>query len=145
MIRQLCIEKVDLITSNDFVSSNLEAFLACRLIPIDKCPGLRPIGVGEVLRRIAGKVVMSIIKGDVQESVGSLQVCAGQAGGCEAAIHAMRTIYENEETDAVLLIDAANAFNSINRAVMLQNINKICPIVYVYAYNCYLVHSRLFV
>jgi len=37
------------------------------------------------------------------------------AGGCEAAIHDMRTLYENEETDAVLLIDAANAFNSINR------------------------------
>ena len=34
----------------------LEAFIACRLIPLNKNPGLRPIGVGEVLRRIAGKV-----------------------------------------------------------------------------------------
>ena len=31
------------------------AFLACRLIPLNKNQGLRPIGVGEILRRIAGK------------------------------------------------------------------------------------------
>ena len=89
---------------------------------MDKNPGLRPIGVGEVLRRIAGKVVMTVIKTDVEETVGSLQACGGQSGGCEAAIHAMRTIYEEESTDAILLIDAANAFNSVNRAAMLQNI-----------------------
>ena len=30
----------------------LEAYSACRLIPLNKNPGIRPIGVGEVLRRI---------------------------------------------------------------------------------------------
>ena len=145
MIKILCTEKVDIFTANGHTNSNLEAFLACRLLPLDKCPGLRPIGVGEVLRRIAGKVVMSVIKGDVQKSVGSLQVCAGQAGGCEAAIHAMHTIFEESENDAVLLIDAANAFNSINRSTMLENIRRSCPIAYVYAFNCYATQARLFV
>ena len=53
VIKKLCIEK-------DF-SNTLEAFLSCRLIPLDKNPGLRPIGVGEVLRRIAGKVIVSAL------------------------------------------------------------------------------------
>ena len=39
--------------------------MACRLIPLDKKPGLRPIGVGEVLRRIAGKAVMMLFKNDI--------------------------------------------------------------------------------
>ena len=145
-IRKLCTEFVA-VTEDIYgcATSDIEAFLACRLIPLDKNPGLRPIGVGEVLRRIAGKVFMAVVKGDVQESVGSLQVCAGQAGGCEAAIHAMRSIYESDDSDCVLLIDAANAFNSMNRSAMLKNIERICPAAYIYAYNCYAAHARLFV
>ena len=108
-------------------------------------PGLRPIGVGEVLRRIAGKVVMSVVKGDVLESTGSLQLCVGQDGGCEAAVHAMRMIFEEVDTEAVLLVDAANAFNSMNRNVMLHNIKQLCPAIYMYSYNCYSTHARLFV
>ena len=89
---------------------------------------VRPIGVGEVRRRIAGKVV-SPLKEDVIQSVGSLQVCAGQDTGCESLIHAMRTIYEDQSAEKVLLIDASNAFNSINRNVFLYNVEVICPSV----------------
>ena len=74
-----------------------------------------PIGIGEVLRRIAGKVIMRVAKEDVINSVGSLQVCAGQNAGAKAAIHAMHDIYENNDTEAILLIDAENAFNIPSR------------------------------
>ena len=70
----------------------LGAFVACRLIPIDKCPGVRPIGVGEVPRRIIAKAFLRILKKDVEEAAGPLQLCAGQDGGCEAAVHAMKLI-----------------------------------------------------
>ena len=71
-------------------SASLEAFLACRLIPLDKNPGLRHIGIGEVLRDIAGKVVVTHLGTEIVTSVGSLQVCAGQEAGCESIIHAMQ-------------------------------------------------------
>ena len=73
VIKKIFIEKDQL--------SSLETFLACRLIPLDKNPGLRPIGVGEILRRIAGKVVVYVIREDIILSVGSLQVCAGHEAG----------------------------------------------------------------
>ena len=36
----------------------LAAFLTCRLFPLDKQPGVKPIRIGEVLRRVIGKIVM---------------------------------------------------------------------------------------
>ena len=42
MCRRLCTEYVD--------PSTINALMACRLIPLDKNPGVRPIGIGEVLR-----------------------------------------------------------------------------------------------
>ena len=48
-------------------------------------------------------------------------------------------------TNAVLFIDAENAFNSINRKVMLHNLKFICPIIATYKINCYPTPSRLFI
>ena len=60
-------------------------------------------------------------------SEGALQVCAGQQAGCEVAVHAVRMIYEDPSNEAVLLVDATNAFNTLNRNVALVNVNKKCP------------------
>ena len=134
--RKLCLEKLD--------ASSLEAFLACRLIPLDKNPGLRPIGVGEILRRIAGKVVVSYTRNDIIDSVGSLQVCAGHKDGCEALIHTMNNIFQDEKTEVALLVNAADAFNAVNAKVFLHNINIVCPSITTFVHNCYSRPSRLF-
>ena len=84
--RRLCTEFIDPL--------GIEAILANRLIPLDKGKGIvRPICVGEVIRRIMGKCVMHVKKPDVIDASGSLQVCAGHKSGSEAAIHAMRNIF----------------------------------------------------
>ena len=119
--------------------------MACRLIPLDKMPGVRPIGVGEVLRRIIGKVVMSVVRKDVLNATAYQQLCAGQESGCEVAIHAVREIFHQEETHGFIQIDASNAFNSINRKVLLHNINILCPEIATYVNNCYKTPARLFV
>ena len=114
----------------------LSAFVACRLIPLDKSPGVRPIGVGEVPRRIISKAILWILSSDIQDAAGPLQVCAGQVGGCEAAIHAMRLIFNEHDVEAALLIDAENAFNSVNRLAALHNIQVLCP-----PFSCVLINS----
>ena len=106
---------------------------------------MRPIRVGEVIRRICRKCVMNIAKRDVVEASGSLQLCAGQKSGSEAAIHDMHRIFEAHETDAVLLIEASNAFNALNRAAAVHNIRVLYPVVAVYAINTYRHSARLFI
>ena len=137
LCKRLCIEVQD--------NTSLEAFLACRLIPLDKNPGIRPIGIGEILRRIVGKTIVWSMKGEIIASVGALQTCAGHEAGCEALVHAMHQIFQDEEIEAVFMIDAENAFNSVNRNVFLHNIKVVCPQIATFVTNCYQRPSRLFV
>ena len=65
--------------------------------------------------------------------------------GSEAAIHAIYDVHQEDETEAVLLVDADNAFNSINRKAMLHNISITCPLITTFIANCYMEPARLFV
>ena len=79
----------------------LLAFLSCCLILLHKNLAPRPIGVCEVSRWVAGKVIVSVLKEDVIKYTGRLQVSARQEVGIEAAIHSMNMMYEDEHTDAI--------------------------------------------
>ena len=113
VVRHLASEQVD--------PAGLLPLLNNRLIPLDKNPGVRPVGIGEVLRRIIGKSLMTVLNSDITQAAGVSQVCAGHPSACEAAIHALRRVFASMGTDAVLLVDADNAFNRLNRAVALDN------------------------
>ena len=125
--------------------SCLGPYTACRLIPLNKNPGVRPIGVGEVLRRIVGKTIAWSLQEEIQHAAGPLQMSSGLKGGSEAAIHAMRKIFEDDTTDAVILVDASNAFNRLNRQAALHNIQYICPPLALTLINTYRNPARLFV
>ena len=84
LARKLRIETIYRNEENSDLSS-IEAYVACRLIPLAKNDGgVRPIGIGQILRRIVGKAI---------QRTGSLQLCAGHPAGCEAAVHAMSDLF----------------------------------------------------
>lgn len=60
-----------------------------------------------------------------------LHVCAGHIADAAASINGMSQIFAEEETDAILLIDARNAFNQLNRSVAMHNIQITCPLMSV--------------
>ena len=124
--------------------SILAPLLACRLVALDKNPGVRPIGVCEVARRIISKAILFVIKGDIQDSAGSRQLCGGQIAGIKAAVHSVRKLFENDTTEAILLVDASNAFNSLNRANALMNIRTVCPAFSTILINIYRESTELF-
>ena len=57
----------------------------------------------------------------------------------------MNMMYENENTDAGLLVDASNAFNSLNRQSFWRNISYLCLTIAIFIKNCYSILSRLFI
>ena len=52
--------------ANTVVSwSDIWALMACHLVALDKCPGVRPIEIVETLRRILGKAVALVTRYDI--------------------------------------------------------------------------------
>ena len=116
---------------------------SCRLIPLDKNPGVRPIGIGELLRRIIGRCIAKSVDAELRSIGGNDQLCIGQTAGIEYSIHSLRTEFEKDSCEALLLIDATNAFNNLNRATALESIRRICPSVYCALNNSYQTPSNL--
>ena len=88
---------------------------------------------------------MKVVKEDIKKAGGCLQLYAGQEVGYEATIHAMNKIFESNESEAILIAAAENAFNSTNRKALLHNIESLCPAIAVFLYNCYAISARLFI
>ena len=86
------------------------------MIALDKCQGVRPSGIGETLCRVIGKTVCMATCFDAALVCGSL-------AGIEGVIHGMIQLFSTHEDQdsgwGVLLVDAANAFNSLNCVNML--------------------------
>ena len=128
--KRLCSEKIPF--------GHLEFLLSCRLVALKKeDDGVRPVGIGETLRRIIGKSLSKIAKKDIEIAGGSLQTCTGVEAGSEAAIHAMSNKWNEPGCEAAILVDADNAFNQLNRKVALHNIQQLCPIIYQFLANSY--------
>ena len=88
--------------------------MANRLIALDKYPGVRPIGIGETFRRVIRKTICLPCRDDVEEICEISQLCAGLKCGIEEAIHAANDLFHSNDY-GMLVIDACNAFNNINR------------------------------
>ena len=116
----------------------LGVFCASRLIPLEKNDGgTRPIGIGETLRRVITKAIVHSQRDEIKAICGKTQLAAGQSGGCEAAVHSLRDKFGEQECEAVLILDASNAFNAMNRKLALNNIAAICPILSTFTNNIY--------
>ena len=94
---------------------------------------------------IIAKAGILITRSDLQVAAGSRQLCAGQVASIEAAAHGMRALFSCKDTDAVVLVDATNAFYSLNRQMALRNIQHLCPPLAIFVINTYKIPTELFV
>ena len=56
----------------------------------------------------------------------------------------MKETFDKEWCRVVMLVDADNAFNRLNRNVALKNIKQLCPPLYTYLENSYNKPPRLY-
>ena len=111
-----------------------------RLIALDKSPGIRPVGIGEIWSRLIAKIVLVEAGPEAKNACGVDQLCAGLEAGIEGGIHAANQWWkeiELEERHGFLLVDARNAFNEMSRAAMLWTVRHEWPSGARFVFNCY--------
>ena len=57
----------------------------------------------------------------------------------------MKELYDDEENQGLIQVDASNAFNLLNRKNLITNIQILCPEIATFTHNYYSKAARLFV
>ncbi len=103
--------------------------------------GLRPIAVGEVLRRLTSKCISRSVQAEAFRALTPLQVGVGVPAGCEAIVHAVNSLLEDPNIHPggkwTLLLDFRNAFNSVNREKMFEEVRARIPSLSAWLECCY--------
>lgn len=60
-------------------------------------------------------------------------------------IHAVYEVFNEDETEAVLMVDASNVFNQINREAFLNNTKVLYPAITTFINSRYSLPSDLFI
>ena len=103
--------------------------------------GLRPIAVGEVLRRLASKCVVQYTHQSAVDYLSPLQLGVGVSGGAESIVHAVRSVLLDDSVPSqdkfVLQLDFSNAFNTISRPHIFESIRSHLPSISAWVELCY--------
>jgi len=73
------------------------ALRACRLVALDKQPGSRPVGIGEIYSRLFAKCVLQLVGLEATHACGSLNLCVGLKSGIEGAVHAVQSLWDEHQ------------------------------------------------
>ena len=105
---------------------------------LKKDGGIRPIAVGNLLRRLTSKCSMA---GVVEKAVTKLsphQLGVGVNGGLEAVIHAVNTVMEEGDEELMILqVDYINAFNLADRDTAFKAVEEEFPEILNWVLTCY--------
>lgn len=111
------------------------------LIPImKKDSGIRPVAVGDIFRRIAIKSGSMVSKDKLISHLEPHQLGIGIQHASEAIIHStarMVELYGHDNQFALMKVDFENAFNNINRDILLERFSSVVPGLYNWFEYCY--------
>ena len=102
--------------------------------------GVRPIAVGETIRRLVSSLLLARCTERVREILVPTQLGVAVPMGVEAIVHAVRHVTEKHKTDnqyGLLQIDLKNAFNLVSRAAFRKQIRLQLPQLAPWVDYCY--------
>ena len=108
---------------------------------------LRPIAVGETFRRLVAKCLAFKLSPQASPFLEPHQLGVKTQGGCEAIIHSAQAILSDTSLHSndkwLLQVDFRNAFNTMDRGVVLSEVRQNLPGLSAFAEWCYRDHSIL--
>ncbi|GJR09741.1 RNA-directed DNA polymerase, eukaryota, reverse transcriptase zinc-binding domain protein [Tanacetum coccineum] len=102
--------------------------------------GIHPIVVGTVWRRLVSKVAYSAIGNSMNTYLHDFQFGVGIPGGCEGVLHYGNRLIESKGNDvglSMLLVDFKNAFNLVDKGVLLEETRVQCLSISPWVEFCY--------
>ena len=109
---------VNILAGGQLPSSVAPYFCGGRLLAINKkCGGIQPITIGEVLRHLVAKSMVTATA-KAASILAPLQLGVGVCGGCEAIIHSIKAALDSDIVDDnkwLLQVDLINAYNVCDR------------------------------
>jgi hypothetical protein len=128
------------IVNNKLPDAVRKLLTTCILVSLDKGNGgRRPVAMGELFTRMAGRYVLTLVTDTAKTALSPYQYGVGHPDGCAQIVHSIRHLLCDMSADdvntsprvttasprrplACLSIDMKNAFNSLNRRVMLETV-----------------------
>jgi len=124
----------------------MKLLTAARLVPIGKRGGgVRPIAVGDVLRRLAARCLFQAVLPQATTHLLPTQVGIQVSGAAEMVARTCQLWYDRRNRDELLLqVDIRNAFNSVSRVHLLREVSNHLPSLLPYAWSSYSFPNYLF-
>ena len=88
---------------------------------------MRPIASPAILRRLAGKALVSPRRKELAEALGAHQFAIGTSAGTELLAHTVRALTEADPDLVVCALDATNAYCTASRRACLEELAATAP------------------
>jgi hypothetical protein len=119
---------------------------SCNTVGLTKKDGgLRPISMGETLRRLTGKAAAHQLRDTTSAHLQPLQWGVNTSRGCATIAHTARDYLRRHPDHVLLKLDIANAFNSQSRGAFLTTVATAFPELLPLAAQFYLLPTTLYI
>jgi hypothetical protein len=94
----------------------------------------RPIGKPNIYLKVYETIILKITKEKLEEHLCDFQLGISDFG-CEKALHTMGTGNEMHKENALISLDAVDAFQHADRGFMMRESEKVIPEAYIHIHN----------